>query len=289
MADDAINVHSNAIVVKEVRSPTEIIAPQHTWSARPGDQLVAYDVMTMTEKGRTTVSSAEQSGGQALIRFTSPLEGLRAGKGYEDADRLYNLSEAGGPFIIRKCRFLSHRGRSILVSAINGIIEDNVFENSEGWGVVLSFGDARWAEGPPAQGLRIVGNAFLGKGGRSAAIIANRSRTAEDPSSRCFSNLLIENNRFMDLSAPAMRLIGVHDVVIRNNTITARNSAHGEPSFAAAEIEDSSGVSIESLKVDDNAVKTDVVIGVKVAPGSDGVRSSGKPLRIVDKRPNSKN
>lgn len=293
MGDDAINIHSNAILVRKINSPTQIFAPTGTWSVRKGDELVAYDGITLGEKGRTAVESSGQTQGGILISLTKPVEGLRAGQGCEDADRFYNLSEAGGPFVIRNCRFLSHRGRGVLVSGAGGRIENNRFENNEGWGVDLSFGDSIWAEGPPARDLQITGNVFLGRGGSQPCIVVRSSAPKESRISgrRFFKELTIRDNKFLNLRAPAVRLYGVDGVLVENNLLTTDSPTSERLPFAGLEVENSSGVLVRHWKVADPRFGTAVLIGSEVAAGDEGFRieSPGKPPIVADKRPASKN
>lgn len=288
MGDDAINIHSNAILVRKINSPTEIIAPPHTWSIRPGDELVAYDGISLFEKGRTTVESSRQVNGGILINLTKPVEGLRAGQGYEDADRFYNLSEAGGPFVIRNCKFSSHRGRAILVSGANGVIEKNQFDNNEGWGVDLSFGDSIWAEGPPAHGLQIIGNVFTGRGGPQPCIVARSTAPKESrlTGRRFFKELTIKDNKFVNITAPAIRLYGVDGALIENNKVTAENPSAGTVTFAPVELENSCAVTINGLEVEDPRFKTALIIGAEVDSGENGIKipSAGTSPSILDKR-----
>ena len=291
MGDDAINIHSNAILVRKINSPTQIFAPAGTWSVRKGDELVAYDGISLGEKGRTAVESSEQIEGGFLINLTKPIEGLRSGQGYEDADRFYNLTEAGGPFVIRNCKFLSHRGRSILVSGIKGVIEDNQFENNEGWGVDLSFGDSIWAEGPPAHDLQITGNIFSDRGGTHPCIIVRSSapKDSQIVGRRFFKELIIKDNKFLNITAPAIRLYGVEGALLENNSVISENASAGTAGFAPVELENSSAVMINGLHVEDQRFGTAVHIGSKVATGDDGVCFKGKPPTVTDKRPPSKN
>jgi len=288
MADDGINIHSNAILVRKINSSTEIIASPHTWSVRPGDELVAYDGVTFSEKGRTTVESLRQTESGILIRFAKPVEGLRAGEDYTNADRFYNLSEAGGPFLIRNCRFLAHRGRGILVSGIGGRIENNHFENNEGVGVDLSFGDSIWAEGPPAQNLQITENEFLGRGGTQPCIVARSAAPKEIGMSgrRFFKELTIKDNKFLNLRASAIRLSGVEGALIENNILLEKTTAAGPLPFPAVELENSAGILVGNLEILDSRFKTGVLIGARVEPGEKGVRfgSPDKPLPVIDKR-----
>lgn len=284
MADDAINIHSSAIVVREVLSPQEVSVEPHSYTVLPGDTLVAYSAESMGSKGQATVAAVEKSQDRLRIRLTDPLNDLRGGGANDDADRFYNLSEAGGPFLVKNCRFLAHRGRGVLVSAVNGAIEDNVFENNEGWGIHLNFGDARWAEGPPAKEIRINKNTFYGKGGSQPAVSIH---THEAGFARCFSELRILNNRFESLSAPAVRLQGVVGALLENNSVTTATPPSGTWGFAAIEIRDSSDIDIERLDVEPAGLSTDVLIEATVDADLSAVRIKGNAVRIADRRTTS--
>lgn len=291
MADDAINIHSSAILVQNIISPIEIIAPNHTWSLRPGDNLVVLDPDRLTEKGRTTVSSTEPGPGSTRIRFTQPITSLKAGSGFADADRIYNLSEAGSPFVIRDCHFLAFRGRGILASSIGGVIERNRFENNEGWGLDIAFGERIWGEGPPPANLVIGGNAFIGKGGMQPAINVRVSIAYEKPMGgeergiRPMRNITVRDNTFENLSGPAIRMGGVVGSVIENNRINRNGDAAQPPlKIAAVAIDNSSSVVLGKLSVEDACFASDLELGAMLDPGEQGIRFDPAGLRVVDQR-----
>ena len=292
MSDDAINIHSSAILVQNIVSPSEIIAPQHTWSVRPGDELVVMDPQTLAEKGRTTVASSEPGLGGMRIQFTKPIEGLKAGGSFAEADRIYNLSEAGSPFVIRECKFLSFRGRGILASSAGGVIERNRFENNEGWGIDLGFGERLYGEGPPPGNLVISDNEFIGKGGILPAIMVHvtidfvasmqGSRPA-DLGVRPFRNLTIRGNTFENLSAPAIRLGGVQGAILENNVVNRTGAAKSLKS-AAVEVDNSAGVVIRGLTVQDPGFASDLMLGSLLEPGGQGVKFEPAGLQVDDQR-----
>lgn len=291
MADDAINIHSSAILVQNLISSTEIIAPNHTWSLRPGDELVVLDPDRLVEKGRTTVASAEPVSGGTRIRFVKPIEGLKAGSSFADADRIYNLSEAGSPFVIRDCRFLAFRGRGILASSTGGVIERNRFENNEGWGLDIGFGERIWGEGPPPANLIINGNEFIGKGGMQPAINVRVSIAFEKPMGekelgiRPMRNITVRDNAFENLSGPAIRMGGVVGSVIENNRIKLSGDALVPLlKTSAVEIDNSYGVVLGTLIVEDQRFASDLKLGRMLVPGEQGIRFDPTGLRVVDHR-----
>jgi hypothetical protein len=291
MADDAINIHSSAILVKDVISSTEVIAPNHSWSVRSGDELVVLDPEILREKGRTTVASTEIGPNTTRIRFMKPIDGLKSGSGFADADRIYNLSESGSPFVIRDCRFLAFRGRGILASSKGGIIERNRFENNEGWGLDIAFGERIWGEGPPPVNLVIKGNEFIGKGGMQPAInirlsIAFEKTTrVEDRGIRPMRNISLHDNSFENLSGPAIWMSGVVGSVIENNRIQSNGNAIQTPlRTAAVSIDNSSGVILGNLSVEDPRFENDLELGSMLDPGEQGIRFDPAGLRVVDQR-----
>lgn len=293
MGDDAINIHSSAILVQNIVSPSEIMPANNTWSVRSGDELIALDPVSLAVKACMTVASSEPGPGTTRIRFTEPVPGLKAGNAYADADRIYNLSEAGSPFVIRDCKFLSFRGRGILASSNGGTIEQNRFENNEGWAIDLGFGERIWGEGPPPANLVIADNEFIGKGGILPAI--NVRMTIDFPAPgwpvreadrgiRPFRNLTIRDNTFENLSAPAIRLSGVKGAIVANNTIQGGVAAK-ILECAAVEVDNSADVAISQLTVRDPGFASDLMLGSLLEPGKKGVTFERAGLRVNDQRP----
>lgn len=305
MADDGINIHSSAILVQNIVSPSEIIALNHSYSVRPGDELVAMDPLTLAVKARTSVASSEPGPESTRIRFTEPVPGLKAHafadegslhgnkvqSAFRDVDRIYNLSEAGSPFVIRNCKFLSFRGRGILASSTGGTIERNRFENNEGWAIYLGFGEQIWGEGPPPANIVIANNEFIGKGGIMPAIKVGATinwpawpvRDSER-GIQPLRNLTIRNNTFENLSAPAIRLGGVQGAIVANNTITGGVAAK-ILECAAVEVDNSAGVVISRLTVKDPGFASDLMLGSLMEPGERGVAFEPAGLRVKDQRP----
>jgi hypothetical protein len=194
--------------------------------------------------------------------------------------------------VIRDCKFLSFRGRGILASSKGGIIERNRFENNEGWAIDLGFGERLYGEGPPPGNLVIADNEFIGKGGILPAIMVHvtidfvasmqGSRPA-DLGIRPFRNLTIRGNTFENLSAPAIRLGGVEGAILENNVVKRTGPAETLKS-AAVEVDNSAGVVISQLSVQDPGFEFDLMLGSLLEPGGQGVTFEPAELRVDDQR-----
>jgi hypothetical protein len=226
MADDAINVHSSAMSVQEQPAPNQVLVKKHTYSVRPGDELVIVRSAVAEILGTAVVQSVADRGGSWLLTLDRELPALPAGAGAEKNEHgdpiasinLYNLSESAAPFTIRNCRFNDYRGRGILVSAHNGLIENNVFNVREGWGVVMNYESSRWAEGPIAHDVVIKNNAFYAKPeSRQPAILsAVHTRGGAEVQGAPFKNIRIEGNRFHGYET-AVRMRHAENVQILEN------------------------------------------------------------------------
>jgi hypothetical protein len=194
--------------------------------------------------------------------------------------------------VIRECKFLSFRGRGILASSAGGVIERNRFENNEGWGIDLGFGERLYGEGPPPGNLVIADNEFIGKGGILPAIMVHvtidfvasmqGSRPA-DRGVRPFRNLMIRGNTFENLSAPAIRLGGVQGAILENNVVKRTGPAKALKS-AAVEVDDSADVVIRGLTVQDPGFASDLMLGSLLELGGQGVKFEPAGLQVDDQR-----
>jgi len=218
MADDGINVHSSAMSIQSQPAPNQVVVKKHTFSVRPGDELLLVRSASASTLGTTKVAVVEDLGAAWKITMEEELPKLAAGEGFASSDNLYNLSEAANPFTIRNCHFKDYRGRGILVSACGGTIENNLFEMPEGWGVVLLYESTRWAEGPMAYDLVIRNNEFRAVATRHNPAIffhlITRNGTVEGYP---FHDILIEGNRFRNYQTPVVRLEYARDIEISGN------------------------------------------------------------------------
>jgi len=221
MCDDGINLHSSALSVMEQPAPNQILVKKHTFSIRIGDELVLVRSDSANVCDKSIVKKVQDKGENWLITVDQLLPKLDTGSGFQSSDNFYNLSEMASPFIIRNCKFNDYRGRGILVSSQNGVIENNTFNLNEGWGVVFSYESVRWAEGPLAKNIIIRNNEFRAHGPASMpAIFAHIvSRNNAKVSCKPYSDIRIENNRFYGYKTPIIQLEAVKNLNIISNQV----------------------------------------------------------------------
>jgi hypothetical protein len=281
MADDAINIYAPPNVLREVRSPTEwLVSPNCL--VLPGDRLQVLDPKTGGIRGEVKAVTGKIEGRAFLLNLDKPLDGVVAGADHLSADTLYNLDACGAGFQIRNNHMRGNRRYGCLLRAGGGVVENNVFEDTTGAGVVLT-NEPNWPEGPMPWAVTIRGNRFLRGGtclgyadsphGAALAVRATRlgHGLAEAESIR---DIVIDGNEFIDRAGAAIFVGGATNVTIRNNRVTASADAEHRRSGGAIFVQRSSAVVIQDNQVADSRpdTKAAVEIGAHVAPGEAGVR-----------------
>lgn len=229
MGDDAINVHSSAMAISAQPANNQAEVRKHTYGVRIGDRVVAVNSSTAASIGEAEIVNIEDKKDCWILTFDRELilpEGNAGNRTKNEhgelvaSVNLYNLDECASPFIIRDCVFNAFRGRGILVSAREGVIEDNIFRDQEGWGVVMNYESSRWAEGPIASNITIRNNTFIKPyGAHQPAIISDiTARSNGAPIMGFFENISIENNVFYGWEEP-IRMRFVNGMMMENNEI----------------------------------------------------------------------
>jgi hypothetical protein len=281
MADDAINIYAPPNVLLEVRGPNEwLVSPQCL--VLPGDRLQVFDPKTGSIRGEAKAAKVAVEGRRLLLTLDSPLEGAVAGSDHRDADTLYNLDACGAGFRIRHNHMNGNRRYGCLLRAGGGVVEDNVFEDTTGAGVVLT-NEPDWPEGPVPWGITIRGNRFL-RGGtcqgyadspHGAALAVRAARLgfglAEGNGIR---DVVIEKNEFVDRAGAAIYVGGAGHVTVRDNRLTASAGAELRRKGGAILVERSAAVNLANIEVIDPrpGITAAVEILPGTAPGESGVR-----------------
>lgn len=223
MSDDGINIHSSAMSVQKVINSHTVIVTKHTFTVRPGDRLVIMDRVNGRIRAEVYVIKVEDSDYTQTITFDQDVPGISTGSHFSNADNLYNLNSCGSSFVIRNCHFKSHRCRDILLSTQYGIVENNIFENEDGWGIALFHETEAWGEGPIVRDVKIRNNTFYGRSqAGQAGIYAYIAGNGEGfhPSQE-IKNISITGNVFYDVGK-VMDLHAMSDSLIANNTVETR-------------------------------------------------------------------
>jgi len=281
MADDAINIYAPPNVLVEVRGPNEwLISPQCL--VFPGDRLQVFDPKTGRIRGEVKAAKVAVEGRRLLLTLEKPLEGAVAGRDHRDADTLYNLDACGAGFRIRNNQMNGNRRYGCLLRAGGGVVEDNVFKDTTGAGVVLT-NEPDWPEGPVPWGITIRGNRFLRGGAclgyadspHGAALAVRAARLgfglAEGDGIR---DVVIEKNEFVNRSGAAIYVGGARDVTVRDNRLTAASVAELRRKGGAILIERSAAVNLANNEVTDPrpGITAAVEILPGLAPGEGGVQ-----------------
>jgi hypothetical protein len=284
MADDAVNIYAPPNVLREVRSATQWLVSAGCL-VLPGDRLQVFDPQTGRLRGEVRAVEAKVERRSLLLTLDQPLAGAVAGTDHRSADTLYNLDACGAGFQIRGNHMFGHRRYGCLLRAGGGVVEDNVFEDTTGAGVVLA-NEPDWPEGPIPWGTTIRRNRFL-RGGtclgyadspHGAALSVRPARLGHGlAEAEVIRDIIIEDNEFQDRAGTALFIGDASHVSVSNNRVSAALNAELRRAGPAIRIERSSDVVLADNTVSDARPGTTAAIevGSDVALGDGGVRISG--------------
>ena len=249
----------------------------------PGDVFEFNDPDTMAPQSKATVESVklDRRLGSYLVTFTEPLpEWVQAGTHGYDATRMPSLT-------IRGCRFAKARGRGVLATTRNVIIEDNTFDRLQHGGIqlapeMLHFKVAAGLDNVLISKNRFIncnlgpspswGEIFIGaimKGWRHGATGINR-------------NIVIRDNHIENTGTLWLHVGSTDGIVVENNTIINGNSQDGyiDWMFAAVTLVNSRNIRFEGNRFswsrgDDEAysfwdIKENVDSNTLVVSGNEG-------------------
>ncbi|GGD57310.1 glycoside hydrolase family 99-like domain-containing protein [Paenibacillus nasutitermitis] len=299
MGDDAINIHARAGAIVEASEGTDLVIRGGLFQADAGDMLQIYDPGSGCIRAEVQVKNAEPDGpGKYLVKLQRSVEGIAAGAGFHDADHVYNLSACGQGAIIRGNYFGRHRGRGVLLKTVNATVENNIFENVEGWGVAVQH-EPDWEEGPVSHDITIRGNTFrgVGYGGWVPAVyiaaMALTGAPANIKRGRATRGITIAGNQFLNPRNVIVDAQSAESIVLCDNRIsfTDGESAAGQPAILLDNVH---GIRIERLAIDLPGSEAYTALHIKpdVDSGVDGVRitdirrepAGSGPLEIKDGR-----
>jgi len=290
MADDAINLYAPPNVLYEVRSPRQwLVSPGIL--VLPGDRLQVLDPKSGQIRGEVKALEVKPERRALLLTIESPLDGVVTGTDHRSADTLYNLDACGAGFEIRRNHVNGNRRYGCLLRAGGGLVEDNVFADTTGAGVVLT-NEPDWPEGPVPWAITIRRNRFL-RGGTclgyadspsGAALSVRTTRLGHGLAEHeAILDVTIENNEFTDHAGAAVFVGGAKNVTVKDNRIQAAVRAELRRHGAAILIDGSSGVALLQNTVTDMRPGTTAAVEISsaVAPGEIGVHLSGLNARLA--------
>ncbi len=236
MMDDAINVHSTCLQIKEIVSEREIIArymhPQAVGFEvfMPGERvqfITGNTLENLTELA--TVKTVEKLNETHLrICFEAPLPSqVSTGHAIENADWYPAVNFIG-------CTVRHNRARGSLFTTPKPVlVKDCKFVASHGSAILLA-GDAQgWYESGRCLDVKIVNNLFehnlTARYQFTEGIIAiypmvNKPKEQRE---RYHKNILIEGNTFITHKVPLVYAISADNLIFRNNTVQYDNKYPG--------------------------------------------------------------
>jgi PelA/Pel-15E family pectate lyase len=276
MADDAINLYAPPVVLREIRSPVDwLVSPGVP--ILPGDRFQVLDPRSGRLRGQVTALEVTPESRALRLRIDRPVDGAVAGTDHRTADTLYNLDACGAGFRIRRNHMNGNRRYGCLLRAGDGVVEDNVFADTTGAGVVLT-NEPDWPEGPVPWGITVRRNRFL-RGGtclgyadspHGAALVVRASRLGHGlAEAEALRDVIVEDNDFVDRAGLAVFVGGASRVALRANRITAAPEAPRFRPGPAILVERSSAVSVVDNTVSDPRPRSTgaVEFGPDAAPG----------------------
>jgi hypothetical protein len=237
--DDCINVHNGC-------APATRLDDQ-TFAARLSDHI--YKVGDLIEFRRRDLSPL---GFYSRVRSLRPVQtpaGARTAvtladpipESLPDEVVLYNREIHSGNVIVRNCYFHENRARGVLVEAPDYRIENCRFHRIQMAALLFNSGFTmeQWNEGQEVRNVVIRGNTFedcnkarIGEKGPQVFITVYLGKT-DTPETKTsypvFSDILFEDNTFIDCPSSSFFVSSARNVVIQNNTFHDANSRKINP------------------------------------------------------------
>lgn len=265
MADDGVPIHGNYLAVAD-SGPQKLVlsAP---WAAewfRVGDRVRVY-----SKGGASLLTSSKLprvKGYRQINRSVSPSSYLPLqGKShiYEvlldsevagvDFDSLATNAECQGDgFVVKGNSILNNRARGMLITASNGLIENNIISGSTIAGIVISP-ELYWLQSDYSSQIVIRGNKIKNVSRAAVGPWSNQVGgiviTAEIPRGKLHRDILIEGNSFEQIYGAAVVIRHADRVHLKDNHFTdlrrVVNDAgkdHGLPTGGEVFIDDASVV-----------------------------------------------
>lgn len=226
MGDDGVNIKSGLYLIVRQRLDDYTVLGQHNLKLTdlpdPGDTLEMARTDTLLSFASGTVREASMEPGEGnrhRIRFEAPLpEELRAGDVLGNASRVARLRLA-------HCTVRANRARGVLCQTRDAIIENCIFQNCTGAGVMVLTETVHFHESIGTRDVIVRNNLFencnLGAASQEAAlgVLAYLKGFAYPSIPGVHRNVTLEGNRIVRTGESGIFAAAVDGLTVRNNTI----------------------------------------------------------------------
>jgi len=250
MMDDAINVHATCLAIREVLSPTEIVAEYRHPQAvglevlLPGEhlQFIHSGTLENTDVSIRALRVRQLNERRLAIRLERPLpEGIGAGDAFENADWYPSVLFRGNTVRHNRARC------ALFTTPLSVRVEDNRFLRCSGSAILLAGDAGGWYESGRCRDVVIRNNVFdhnLTCRYQFTEGIISICPEVESPDrqkTRYHENIRIEDNIFLTHRVPLLFARSARNIIFRNNTVFYDNkypSLHGGHPFILTFCED---------------------------------------------------
>jgi hypothetical protein len=226
MGDDGVNIKSGLYLIVRQRLDDYTVLGQHNLKLTdlpdPGDTLEMARTDTLSPFASGIVSEASMEPGDGnlhRIRFEAPLpEELRAGDVLGNASRVARLRLA-------RCTVRANRARGVLCQTRDAIIENCIFQNCTGAGVMVLTETVHFHESIGTRDVIVRNNLFencnLGAASQEAAlgVLAYLKGFAYPSTPGVHRNVTLEGNRIIRTGESGIFAAAVDGLTVRNNNI----------------------------------------------------------------------
>lgn len=237
--DDCINIHDNVLMyIKKLSANKILLQKRRKIFFDCGDRIEFRNADLSPTGFSSTITTKDVTEEGTELTFSEPLpESLQ-----EDCV-LFNRSYGSHQYVIRNCYFHETRARGVLAQANDGLIENCRFYRTQGAAIQIETGASpTWSEGMGVDSLTIRNNTFdhcdFNDWGKAVIYMSTflpkgiplQPHGSENPTSTLgdsgadfrtaypmFTNILIEENQFLEYPRRAMILSSFDGIKIKKN------------------------------------------------------------------------
>ncbi len=212
--DDVFNAHGFhfRIIAKKGQVITVKFMHPQAYGFMPfdeGDILKVIDAKTLIGDAELTVKSIKVVDKYRLqLEVDGDIDGAKVGKYIEDISKCADVTFKGN-----YCVKISTRGLLITTRG-KAVVEDNVFDNMQMSGILISDDAGSWYESGAVRDVAIRGNKFIKCGEQAICVMPENLLFAD----YVHKGIAIENNEFVYDTDRAIFAKDSCDIAIRNNT-----------------------------------------------------------------------